>query len=261
MIDIKNTIFQTIKDKINKMRFLGENNPKKLKTLLYLIVLDDIYDWGSYLGEEQLILDKLKDLRNGLVLCNPDFKIQRIIDDGYYSTNTPQTSASYLRLWDQANTIIVKDPIIPGEHSEDPTPFTPDNTCEIKSVFFGGVYDEYKATKYGWPDIKLSSLTTCEKMDMYINRDTGVAYYIDNTTGKWKPITSNVGTVYWDNIQEKPKIYSGIEHKIYSGHGDIIVNGESQSAEPGSLTVTLLEKDQPSSDVAIVETSDLDEIL
>ena len=51
MIDVKNTIFETIKDKIQKMRFLGQYDPIIFKHILYLVLLDDIYDWSNYLDE------------------------------------------------------------------------------------------------------------------------------------------------------------------------------------------------------------------
>jgi len=51
MIDVKNTIFETIKDKIQKMRFLGQYDLITFKHILYLVLLDDIYDWSNYLDE------------------------------------------------------------------------------------------------------------------------------------------------------------------------------------------------------------------
>jgi len=51
MIDVKETILETIKDKIHKMRFLGQYDTKTFKHILYLIILDDIYDWSDYLDE------------------------------------------------------------------------------------------------------------------------------------------------------------------------------------------------------------------
>jgi hypothetical protein len=49
MIDVKMTILETIKDKMKRLRFLGDNNPKTFKKILSLIVLDDLYDWSNYL--------------------------------------------------------------------------------------------------------------------------------------------------------------------------------------------------------------------
>lgn len=63
MIDVKTTILETIKDKINRMRMLGENHACTLKKVLYLIILDDIYDWSNYLNQNQAIQRKLQELR------------------------------------------------------------------------------------------------------------------------------------------------------------------------------------------------------
>jgi len=49
MIDVKMTILETIKDKIKKLRLLGQNNPKVFKKILSLIILDDLCEWSDYL--------------------------------------------------------------------------------------------------------------------------------------------------------------------------------------------------------------------
>jgi hypothetical protein len=51
MINVKDTIYSTIKDRIDKLRFLAVNDSKVFKKILYLIIMDDIYDWSKYLGE------------------------------------------------------------------------------------------------------------------------------------------------------------------------------------------------------------------
>jgi hypothetical protein len=50
MINVKNTIYSTIKDRVDKLRFLAVNDSKAFKKILYLIIMDDVYDWSNYLG-------------------------------------------------------------------------------------------------------------------------------------------------------------------------------------------------------------------
>lgn len=241
MIDVKQTIFETVKDKINKMRFLGENNPKKLKLLLYLIVVDDIYDWGSYIGESQVVLDLLKEIRTNLILCNPDFKIQRFPITGYYSTNTPQTSIQYADISESVTEITES---ITPEPSENP--WTPDLSCTPKIVLFGGSQDIYKAREDGTPAIDFATLTNCEKMDLYINRETGQAYYYDEQ-GISQMIKTENAQIAWENVTDKPTIYSGITHEV--------------KPEDKVLNVSLLEEGEQSSNVSVADNDDLNSIL
>ncbi len=241
MIDVKKTILETINDKINRMRFLGENNPKKLKTLLYLIVLDDIYDWGNYIGESQVLLDKIKELRTNLILCNPDFKIQRSVIDGYFSTNTPQTSIYYSDPIEDVYQIDKKiDPIDAVD------PWKEDESCEQKITFFGGPTDKYSANADGTPKINLNDLTVCEKMNIWVNRETGVAYYYDEK-GIRHEIKTNTSSVAWNNVTGKPTIYTGIEHKV--------------KTDKDVFNVSLNQEANNSSDVDIAVEKDLESII
>lgn len=106
MIDVKMTILETIKDKIKRLRFLGDNNPKTFKKILSLIVLDDLYDWSNYLDAPQHIQKKLQDLRNQYILCQRDFKIQHApYQDYYVNVNTPQSNDTWKRVWDSQHVI------------------------------------------------------------------------------------------------------------------------------------------------------------
>ena len=55
MIDVKKTILKAINKAFDNLRFLGENDPQHFKNILYLIALDDIYDWSDYLNESQSV--------------------------------------------------------------------------------------------------------------------------------------------------------------------------------------------------------------
>ena len=97
MIDVKNTILETIKDKMKKLRFLGRLDSKGLKKVLSLIVLDDLYEWSNYLEAPQSIQKKLKDMRNKYILCQRDFIIEynNEVEGAYVNVNTPQTNSTW----------------------------------------------------------------------------------------------------------------------------------------------------------------------
>jgi len=55
MIDVKRTIFRNLKKGMDKLRLLANNDTKLFKKILFLIVLDDMYDWSDYLDAPQPI--------------------------------------------------------------------------------------------------------------------------------------------------------------------------------------------------------------
>lgn len=134
MIDVKMTILETIKDKIKRLRFLGDNNHKTFKKILSLIVLDDLYDWSNYLDAPQHIQKKLQDLRNQYILCQRDFKIQHApYQDYYVNVNTPQSNDTWKRVWDSEHVI---------EITEDIPKFSYFSLYELDKVKNGYVYSE-----------------------------------------------------------------------------------------------------------------------
>lgn len=176
MIDVKNTIIETIKDKLQKMRFLGQYDPITFKHILYLIVLDDIYDWSSYLDENQAIQKRLQELRTQFILNHGEFIIQTTSPNHFYvNTNTPQTNDTWKRVWDAPDVKIIESvsQIVPERK-----PWTPDPTCPVSIVYFEGE---------DAPTIDVSTLTTCEKMNIYINRDNNTIWYLDQNC-VWKQV-------------------------------------------------------------------------
>lgn len=180
MINVKGTIYSTLKTAFNNMRFLGQNNPRLLKKIMFLIVLDDIYDWSEYLEENQSIQKRLQEMRTQFILCNPEFEICRFpFIKNYVNVNTPQTNSTWKRIWDDPDTVWITSEEEPVTPSVIPEPWIPDPNCTITTVYFGGSDDEIKADIDGKPDIRnINELTVCEKMNIYINRETGIMYYL-----------------------------------------------------------------------------------
>jgi len=53
MIDVKETIYETLKSALYKLRFLADNNTKLFKKIISLIILDDVFEWSTYLSDSQ----------------------------------------------------------------------------------------------------------------------------------------------------------------------------------------------------------------
>lgn len=108
MINYKDTILCAIKDNVDKMRFLGDYNPKLLKKILYLIVLDDLGEWSDYLDENLPVQNKIKEIKEGFLLNNPELKVKKLINDKLYTNvNSPQTNDTWKRVWDSQNVIVI----------------------------------------------------------------------------------------------------------------------------------------------------------
>ena len=184
MINVKATIFNTLKTAFDKMRLLGINDTSLLKKIMFLTVLDDIYDWSDYLDDKQSIQKRLQELRTNFILCNPEFDVCRFpFDQHYVNVNTPQTNYTWKRVWDSPEVIVINS--AEEDVPQETKPWIPDPSCQITIVYFGE-NEEIKADPTtGAPLVNLQNLTTCEKMNIYINRETGTLWYLD-TCGQWK---------------------------------------------------------------------------
>lgn len=101
MIDVKATILQTLIKQFNKLRKLAVNEPAAFKKILHLIILDDMYDWGVYLGVDDCELKELAEMRKDYILCNSLFKMQDSCRmNPYVNVNLPQNNDTWKRVWD-----------------------------------------------------------------------------------------------------------------------------------------------------------------
>lgn len=215
MIDVKNTIFETIKDKIQKMRFLGQYDPITFKHILYLVLLDDIYDWSNYLDESQSIQKRLQELRTQFILDHGEFIVKMTSPNNFYvNVNTPQTNHTWKRVWDAPDVVTIESVEQELETTVNARPFTPDPTCPVSLTYFG-TGETIPADRYGKPSVDFDTLTICEKMNIYINRETGQMFFLDPKTCTWKALKGELASaVTWDSIVDAPKVYSTIEHAV-----------------------------------------------
>lgn len=263
MINVKRTIFNAIKDQFDKMRFLGENNPDFLKKILFLIVLDDIYDWSDYLDENQSIQKKLQEMRTNFILCNKIDACNFPFNQFYVNVNTPQTSETWKRVWDAPCLTIVEEvtPIIPEELH--PEPFTPDPNCPMSITYFGEG-EKIPADNTGAPYVDFATLTICEKMNIYINRQTGQMFFLDPETCTWKPLKGEFASeVTWNKIVDRPNIPGGIEHKITDDDQLRVLLQQAEQDEDGNWIYGDQQSDIPVTDSNPnpEENNDLNSIL
>ena len=101
----------------------------------------------------------------------------------YRNVNTPQSNDDWKRVWDAPVSTIISGKIKEITSLE---PWTPDPSCTPIVVYF----DNYKSD--GTPDLDVTKFTTCDKMNVYINRFDNSAYYL-NYNGEWIKITNNTG--------------------------------------------------------------------
>lgn len=111
MINIKCTIFENLKNAFYKLRFLGKNNTAFFKKILFLIVLDDMYDWSACLDEHQSVQKRLQELRTRYLMCNRELEICSNPNDYYVNVNTPQSNYTWKRVWDDRSTEFITDNI------------------------------------------------------------------------------------------------------------------------------------------------------
>lgn len=171
MIDVKETIYETLKSALYKLRFLADNNTKLFKKIISLIILDDVFEWSTYLSDSQDIQEKLKNLRVQYILKNCEF-LKEYDNDilSYVNPNVPQTNYTYKRIWDSPEAIIITSKILPSDISK--------LDCNPTAVFYENIEDPDRGLyKEGEPNnIDVSQFNVCDKMNLYINKATNEAY-------------------------------------------------------------------------------------
>lgn len=104
MIDVDKTIYISLIDKIQKLRYQAQDNPQDFKSILRLIILTDILEWSEGLDLPQALQEKLIQKQIDMILCNPAFKVQyKETSTAYVNVNTAQTNSTWKRVWDSPN--------------------------------------------------------------------------------------------------------------------------------------------------------------
>ena len=173
--------------------------------------------------------------------------------NAYVNVNTPQSNDTWSRIWDKINSDgtldkskIEKNPDS-GQHH-----WTYDPSCEQKIVYFIAVNNEgqymdnidYLKYKYGTFGGKLK--TICEKMSIFINRETSEAFYLDENCN-WVPV---VGTEA--NGMTQDQVERLIERYKVDASWDI---------ENGSEINLTLRKDTGNNKLGLISKSEIEEMI
>lgn len=177
MIQVKQTIYKTLKNVIDKMRLLGEQNPKTIKKLLYLAILDDVYEWSVYKEESQRIQKQLKEKRINFILENCDLDLQKVIKvNSYTNVNTPQNTHTWRVINPTRELYGVEN---------DPLKYVPCSEW-VRSNYVGILKPKQKTfiskpnQGYDGPfsPEECETLTNQERMDIYFDERTGLWYWM-----------------------------------------------------------------------------------
>lgn len=230
MIDVKATILQTIKVQFNKLRKLAINEPKNFKKILWLVIMDDLYDWGVYLGVDGCTLEKLAEKRKDFILCNSIFNIKDApMMHPYINVNTPQTNDTWKRSWDAPDLIVL------NEHFE---PISGE-TCPVctrnPELRFITLNED------GDPDVDIANLTDCEKMDIYIDSDTGKMFRWDCQNAVWKQVDPQ-GVDEEDVLRIVQENRQGVKSSLWHGTTNYIQTNLTENASDVS-TVDVVKPD------------------
>ena len=235
MIDIDQTIFYTIQEKIDRLRFLADNDVDAFKKVLYVIILHDLADWSKSIEDSHCTYNKLTQKIDEYILRNPEFIIERITNtDSYVNVNTPQTTFTWQRIWDDPEVIYNRDREI--SQTEDFS-YKVDLKCNPRIVYFDALDEQT-----GEPEIDRSKLTVCEKMNIFINRSSGEAWYL-REDGNWAILKGYADSVDWENVLNHPEIYQGIRHELTddSVKVELLVDGDPENEDVKVATVDDLE--------------------
>lgn len=228
MINTRLSIFKTLEKLFKRLTKQADLNPEGFKTVLYAVILNDVKEWSEYFPDENY--KKIVTILNDYILCNKIFMIDRFIDspDLYVNTNTPQDNTTWREIKN-------KKTLIPTVHEN--LSWEIDPSCYPEIVYWPGDprEGEYK--------IDITKLTTCQKMNIYIDRVTGQAWYL-TCEGAWKPVVDTQGLSV-DAIIEIVK-----QHR-----------GEVQVNENASDIEWLLEDKATNSKVNLATTNDINNLL
>lgn len=247
MIDVKQTIRNTIVSQINEMRFHAHNDPKCWRKLMYLTMLDDLYDWSYYRDDKTEIQLKLKELRTDFILNNPMFGIARnYCVNSYNNVNTPQTNEERWRLFDKNNVIYVTS----GDmiNKKESLAYTPNYKCVQEIVFLPNEKLELQkdpVTGISEPTLKNGvTLTTCEKMNIYIDSETKEAFYL-TPEGIWQKLSTSEWTEdsITKLIKEKEDKGVAFEFNILESGTEVLTLDTPEAPEEYTATIPVITGD------------------
>lgn len=197
MINVKNTIYKNINYRINRLRKLADNNPSVMKKILYLTILDDLFDWADFKEDSQEIQRKLQDCRLKFILNNHDIFPEYDCSQNctYVNVNIPRANSQWKRIWDSKETCIdldlTKKPCIVIDPNYKPKVILLPYIKDGKGVLWIG---EDKLLHYNE-----QLITNHDKMNFYIDDQENI-WKFDPDDCEWK-IISNKSQLTDDQLQ------------------------------------------------------------
>lgn len=195
MIDAIHTITSTIKNKLDELRFLGNNDTKTFKRILQAIILMDLIEWCGDHSEfdDQRVQTRLQEIRDSIFLRNCGFDIKHTGAKVYASVNIPSSNDEW-KLVTDAPFVKILNQEIDKTSSIKLSRKAKNKTYIPKEVYFDG----YKTINYSngtnktVPDIDISNFDDNDRMNTYIknieNSDgtiTKEIWYLDED-GNWQ---------------------------------------------------------------------------
>jgi len=149
------------------------------------VILNDLKEWSEYIPKDDpnMIVDILENY-----LMDKCFILDHMPVDqfAYVNVNTPQTNTTWQRIWDKQNN---ETPDLEKETRTDYS-WEVDPTCDVQIVYFYKTELDSSALSYLYRQYGRHGeylKTVCDKMDVFIDRETGLGYYL-TTDGEWKLI-------------------------------------------------------------------------
>lgn len=106
MEDIKLSIQESINKYTRNLVYLAKENELLVRDLMLLIVVDDLFDWASWMSESQTNQLYLQNFRKDIIKNNPDIINYRTSTNIFYkNVSTPQTIWTWQRVYDNFNVI------------------------------------------------------------------------------------------------------------------------------------------------------------
>lgn len=196
MIDAIHTITSTIKNKLDELRFLGNNDAKTFKRILQAIILMDLVEWCGDHSEydDQRVQIRLKEIQNSIFLRNCGFDIKRIGKKEYASVNIPSSNDEWKLVTDAPfvkilNTKVSKTSSIKFNDIQNKTCIPKEIEFENYKTFEQIVENDKGETKtVTVPDIDISNFDDCDRMNTYIktNEDGSKEIWFLDENGNWQ---------------------------------------------------------------------------
>lgn len=213
MIDVKDSIFQSIKHWIKKLRVGADNNTTAFKHILQLIILDELFMWSHYLKKDQKIIDAIDRKRYDFIRCHKDILVMfnELGYNTYANVNLPQTDYT----WKPIDPVLIAYSEIPqrcfnpvGNPDSIPTPlpYTNENGAMVY-MEDGQVYCNNN-----------SLLDIQEKMNYYIDEATETLWRMNPDTCEYE----RVNLPYIDEESIVNKILTQIPRNISITGQDIV---------------------------------------